>query len=626
MPAFETKLTVVTSLLAALVLLLASGAQAQVRFDDPSWPTKATRIDNLDVPGVGTFNVIFELSDAEGLFGAFPGDGVQLPPFSNSAEVEAATDAAITALNQFDATGVGKVDGLPEYLGYNVADVSVIQGPFESLSAFGGVRNGPTFFSLGANSFDWAGEEIVYAIYTDTSVSTAEISLSPSRLTPAVQVGDNAPDQMFTVRNSGGGTLDYTITGDANWLSLDPTSGTSDGEADSITVRYDTDLLALGTYSATITVSDLNASNDPQTIDVLLIVTDLPAISLSVTSLEPVTPVGEDAPQDSFTVTNSGGQILSYEVTKDELWLSVDPPSGNLMNAQMDTITVTYTTSGLSAGTYTATIVVRDEGAANLFQEIEVTLDVGGPVISLSPSILIPAVLQGDDAPDQTFQVSNGGSGTINYTIEGDANWLSLSPTSGTSTGDIDLITVSFDTQALDLGPYLGTITVSDPNASNNPQTIDVLLIVTDLPAISLSLSLLAPQTVVGGDAPQDSFTVANSGGQILNYTFLYDADWLSVDPGSGTSTGEADTITVSYTTSALPEGTHETTIFVSDPRAANNSQAIDVILTVPEPNAELGVLVALVSLGLLARGRRSNVRCRAGHAGARWRRPEGAS
>ena len=607
MPTLRANSTV-TSLLAALVLLLASGAQAQVRFDDPSWPTKATRIDNLDVPGVGTFNVIFELSDAEGLFGAFPGDGVQLPPFSNSAEVEAATDAAITALNQFDATGVGKVDGLPEYLGYNVADVSVIQGPFESLSAFGGVRNGPTFFSLGANSFDWAGEEIVYAIYTDTSVSTAEISLSPSRLTPAVQAGGNAPDQMFTVRNSGGGTLDYTIMGDANWLSLDPTSGTSDGEADSITVSYDTDLLDLGTYPATITVSDPNASNDPQTIDVLLIVTDLPAISLSVNSLEPVTPVGEDAPQDSFTVTNSGGQILSYEVTKDELWLSVDPPSGNLMNAQMDTITVTYTTSGLSAGTYTATIVVRDEGAANLFQEIEVTLDVGGPVISLSPSILIPAVLQGDDAPDQTFQVSNEGSGTINYTIMDNADWLFVNPTSGTSTGDIDLITVSFDTQALDLGPYLGTITVSDPNASNNPQTIDVLLIVTDLPAISLSLSLLAPQTVVGGDAPQDSFTVANSGGLILDYVLQEDADWLSVDPDSGTSTGEADTITVSYTTSELPEGTQETTITVNDPSAANNPQTIDVILTIPEPNAELGALVALVSLGLLVRGRRRHL------------------
>jgi hypothetical protein len=131
---------------------------------------------------------------------------------------------------------------------------------------------------------------------------------------------------------------------------------------------------------------------------------------------------------------------------------------------------------------------------------------------------------------------------------------------------------------------------------------------VTDLPAISLSLSLLAPQTVVGGDAPQDSFTVANSGGLILDYVLQEDADWLSVDPDSGTSTGEADTITVSYTTSELPEGTQETTITVNDPSAANNPQTIDVILTIPEPNAELGALVALVSVGLLVRGRRRHL------------------
>jgi hypothetical protein len=86
------------------------------------------------------------------------------------------------------------------------------------------------------------------------------------------------------------------------------------------------------------------------------------------------------------------------------------------------------------------------------------------------------------------------------------------------------------------------------------------------------------------------------------------DADWLSVDPDSGTSTGEADTITVSYTTSELPEGTQETTITVNDPSAANNPQTIDVILTIPEPNAELGALVALVSVGLLVRGRRRHL------------------
>jgi hypothetical protein len=56
------------------------------------------------------------------------------------------------------------------------------------------------------------------------------------------------------------------------WLSVNPTSGTSTGETDTITVNYSTSSLALGTYNAVITVSDPNASNTPQTISVALTV------------------------------------------------------------------------------------------------------------------------------------------------------------------------------------------------------------------------------------------------------------------------------------------------------------------------------------------------------------------
>jgi len=337
-------------------------------------------------------------------------------------------------------------------------------------------------------------------------------------------------------------------------------------------------------------------------------VTALPAISLSESSLEPETPVGGDAPPDTFVVTNSGGQALNYEVTEDADWLSVDPPSGILTGAQMDTITVTYATSELPDGTYQATIVVTDEGAVNDPQTIDVTMSVGDPVIALSTDSLTPAVLQGNDAPDQTFTVSNTGAKTLDYTITDDAGWLVVDPASGTSTGELDTITVSYYTDHLALGPYTATITVSDPNASNDPQTIDVMLIVTALPAISLSESSLMPETPVGGDAPPETFTVANVGGLVLIYdvTVQGGTPWLSVDPTSGNSTGEADTITVTYDTASLPEGPHNATLVVSDPLAANNPQMIDVALLVPEPDRALSMLAALFTLALLGRPSRA--------------------
>ena len=100
------------------------------------------------------------------------------------------------------------------------------------------------------------------------SAAQPRISRSPATLTPTAPHGEDAPNQTFVVFNSGDGTLDYTITDDRTWMSVQPSSGTSDGEVDTITVIYDTASMSAGQYSGTITISDPNATNDPQTIAV----------------------------------------------------------------------------------------------------------------------------------------------------------------------------------------------------------------------------------------------------------------------------------------------------------------------------------------------------------------------
>jgi hypothetical protein len=96
------------------------------------------------------------------------------------------------------------------------------------------------------------------------------ISLSPASLSASTSQGSNTSNQSFQVRNSGGGTLSYTISDSATWLSCTPTSGTSTGEQDPIAVNYATSGLSAGTYSATITVTASGATNSPQTIPVSL--------------------------------------------------------------------------------------------------------------------------------------------------------------------------------------------------------------------------------------------------------------------------------------------------------------------------------------------------------------------
>jgi hypothetical protein len=203
------------------------------------------------------------------------------------------------------------------------------------------------------------------------------------------------------------------------------------------------------------------------------------------------------------------------------------------------------------------------------------------PEISLTPTSLAPATLLGEDAGDQQFTVTNSGSGTLEYTVADDQTWLSVSPPGGTSDGEMNTITVSYTTAGLDGGVHTATITVRDPNALNDPQTVDVTLFVTEEPAIGLSPTVLMPEAALGNDALSDTFTVQNAGGFFLFYDVTVDAAWLSVDPEGGVSLVAPDTITVSYATSGLGEGVHQGTITVSDPGAVNNPQAIAVVLTV---------------------------------------------
>jgi hypothetical protein len=59
----------------------------------------------------------------------------------------------------------------------------------------------------------------------------------------------------FDLWNSGDGTISYTLSENANWLSLSSVSGSTSGERDTITASVNRNVLANGTYQAEITVT-----------------------------------------------------------------------------------------------------------------------------------------------------------------------------------------------------------------------------------------------------------------------------------------------------------------------------------------------------------------------------------
>jgi hypothetical protein len=67
----------------------------------------------------------------------------------------------------------------------------------------------------------------------------------------------------------------------------------------------------------------------------------------------------------------------------------------------------------------------------------------------------------------------NSGGGTLNWTAATGQTWIHFTPTSGI---DFGTVAVSVDPAGLAAGMYNGTISVSDPNAANTPQTVAVQL------------------------------------------------------------------------------------------------------------------------------------------------------
>jgi hypothetical protein len=100
------------------------------------------------------------------------------------------------------------------------------------------------------------------------------------------------------------------------------------------------------------------------------------------------------------------------------------------------------------------------------------------PTINRSRATLSGSTRQGSSPADQTFTIANGGSGTLSYTVSDNATWLSVDPAGGAATTETDTITVSYSTADLPAGQHTATITISDPKATNNPQTIAVTLTV----------------------------------------------------------------------------------------------------------------------------------------------------
>jgi hypothetical protein len=122
-------------------------------------------------------------------------------------------------------------------------------------------------------------------------------------------------------------------------------------------------------------------------------------------------------------------------------------------------------------------VKVSDISDANIYDISDSTFS----IVTLAPAFIqlsktnlcFGSVTGNQSTQGQSVIISNKSEGTLNWTATPLQSWINVSPGSGMGTGTIN---VGVKSSNLGTGKYTGLVTVSDPNASNNPLTINVTL------------------------------------------------------------------------------------------------------------------------------------------------------
>jgi Viral BACON domain len=218
--------------------------------------------------------------------------------------------------------------------------------------------------------------------------------------------------------------------------------------------------------------------------------------SLTFATLPGVTP-----PSKTVNIS-AGGAATTWAVTSNASWLSAATSS----TLTPGVITVSANPAGLPQGVYNGSLSVFAPGATNSPVTIPVTLAVKSAILSVSPSSLTYFGAISLNPRSQNIQVTNSGTGSLNWTASATSPWLGLSAASGLAPATI---VATPNTTGLAIGSYNNTITVSSPDVTNSPATLAVSLQVGSL-LFSDNFSSGAGNWTVGPLGLASGWSVAN--------------------------------------------------------------------------------------------------------------------
>jgi hypothetical protein len=106
----------------------------------------------------------------------------------------------------------------------------------------------------------------------------------------------------------------------------------------------------------------------------------------------------------------------------------------------------------------------------------ELSMAYTNPVLSVSRSSISVYAVTNGAIPATMFTIQNIGADSLDYGISEQAGWMTVSPTSGVSSGEADTITVNYDVTGMSTGLYSSSISITSSAPSNATAQIPVTL------------------------------------------------------------------------------------------------------------------------------------------------------
>jgi hypothetical protein len=163
-----------------------------------------------------------------------------------------------------------------------------------------------------------------------------------------------------------------------------------------------------------------------------------------------------------------------------------------------------------------------------------------------------------------TFEVWAGsGCCTLTYWFNWTQPYITVYPSSGTSDGEHDIITVTIDTTTLPVGFYQLPIEVNS-DQGNGIFTVNFSIVLYNEPYLACTPDHIDYGLVPNGDNATAVLALQNVGTGTVDYTLAEDCPWLALDTHNGSSYGNINYVTVTASTKGLTSRIYQTTINIT--------------------------------------------------------------